>query len=416
MKTKTFPVEKRDIICLFFTFISLLAISRVGVLGGFNIGYSITCGIAFTIGLIYSWKKASGSKLFSVVLYLLSMALIASFSLTNDVVIKVCTIVYLPFLCCFLICNASNNINLKNGTYKSFVTMALKTVDGALTKLEITFKSYIEKITKNKSKNTVYIIVGIIISIPLLCIVLPLLSSSDIAFGSMIKSIFKNAGLLVLSLIITVGVFPFVYSFLFSMRKQSLEEVTAKSGKNKIPNVLFNIVLGTVSVVYCAYAVSQLAYITKTFAFLLPEDFTAAQFARSGFFQMGAISFINFIILAFTAMFVKRNGKKIPASTKALLVFLSIFTIFYISTAIIKMLKYISLYGLTHLRVLTSVFMLMLAVIFIILLLRLFFSKIKYAKAVVIVCTLALLSVSAVDTKTVIAEYIISNTKKAIFR
>ena len=280
-----------------------------------------------------------------------------------------------------------------------------KTIDGTLVKFEVTFKSYIERITKNKSKNAVYIILGVIISVPLLCIVLPLLSSSDIAFGSLVKSIFKNAGLLVLSLIITLGISPFVYSFLFSMRKQSVEDSVVKPSKNKTPNILFNIVLSAVSVVYCAYAVSQLAYITKAFAFLLPEDYTAAQFARSGFFQMGAISFINFLILSLTAMLVKRKGRKIPTSTKGLLVFLCIFTIFYISTAIVKMLKYISLYGLTHLRVLTSVFMVMLAIIFVILLLRLFITKIKYAKAVVLVCTLSLLSVSAVDTKTVIAEY-----------
>ena len=69
------------------------------------------------------------------------------------------------------------------------------------------------------------------------------------------------------------------------------------------------------------------------------------------------------------------------------------------------MLKYISLYGLTHLRVLTSVFMLMLGLIFVVLLFRLFTPKIKYVKAIVIICTVALLCVSVVDTKTVIAEY-----------
>ena len=142
-----------------------------------------------------------------------------------------------------------------------------------------------------------YVIAGIAISIPLLCIVLPLLSSSDIAFASMVKSIFKNAGLLLLSLIIAVIIFPTVYSYNFSMKKQRAEETVNKKATGKLPNIIFNIVLGAVSFVYCAYAVSQLAYITKAFAFLLPEDFTAAEFARSGFFQMGVISFINFFLL-----------------------------------------------------------------------------------------------------------------------
>ena len=67
--------------------------------------------------------------------------------------------------------------------------------------------------------------------------------------------------------------------------------------------------------------------------------------------------------------------------------------------------KYISLYGLTRLRVLTSIFMLMLAVIFIIILLRLIFTKLKYIKAIIIVCTLTMISVSITDINTLIADY-----------
>lgn len=405
MKPKAYQVEKTDIVALFFIFAGLFVLSRIGIIGLFNIGFSIGCAILLIISFIYLWKKEATSKFFSIVLLVLGLLLVSSFSLSADNLIKFCTMVYLPFYATFLMCNVSGNVNLKNGTYKCFINSISKTLDGAFLKLDVTLKSYVEKLSKNKSKNTVYVIAGIAISIPLLCIVLPLLSSSDIAFASMVKSIFKNAGLLLLSLIVTVIIFPTVYSYNFSMKKQQAEEAVNKKATGKLPNIIFNIVLGAVSFVYCAYAVSQLAYITKAFAFLLPEDFTAAEFARSGFFQMGVISFINFLILGLTAMLVKRKGKKIPTSTKALLGFVCLFTVFYISTAIIKMLKYISLYGLTHLRVLTSVFMLMLGLIFVVLLFRLFTPKIKYVKAIVIICTVALLCVSVVDTKTVIAEY-----------
>ena len=121
---------------------------------------------------------------------------------------------------------------------------------------------------------------------------------------------------------------------------------------------------------------------------------------------MGVIAFINFVILFLCATLVKKTeSKKIPISTKSLLIFLCLFTVFYISTAFVKMLKYISLYGLTRLRVLTSVFMLMLAVIFIIILLRLIFTRLKYIKAIILVCTITMISVSVVDINTVIANY-----------
>ena len=75
------------------------------------------------------------------------------------------------------------------------------------------------------------------------------------------------------------------------------------------------------------------------------------------------------------------------------------------------MIKYISLYGLTRLRVLTSAFMIMLAVIFILIILKLLFSKMKYIKPIIAVCTLTLLSVSMVNINSVIADYNYKNYK-----
>ncbi len=121
---------------------------------------------------------------------------------------------------------------------------------------------------------------------------------------------------------------------------------------------------------------------------------------------MGVIAFINFVIIFICSVFVtKTESKKIPTSTRVLLSFLCLFTVFYISTAFVKMMKYISLYGLTQLRVLTSVFMMMLAIIFVILLIKLIFTRLKYIKAIILVCTLTMISISVIDINTVIANY-----------
>ena len=190
------------------------------------------------------------------------------------------------------------------------------------------------------------------------------------------------------------------------MKKKDLAEKNVKEIPDKVSKVILNTILSATALVYLAYLISQLAYITKAFAFLLPDNYSAAEFARSGFFQMGVIAFINFVILFLCATLVKKTeSKKIPDSTKSLLIFLCLFTVFYISTAFVKMMKYISLYGLTRLRVLTSIFMLMLAVIFIIILLRLIFTNLKYIKAIILVCTITMISVSVIDINTVIANY-----------
>ena len=102
MKPKTYQVEKTDIVALFFIFAGIFVLSRIGIIGLFNTGFSIGCAILLTISFIYLWKKEATSKFFSVVLLVLGLLLVSSFSLSADNLIKFCTMVYLPFYNIFL--------------------------------------------------------------------------------------------------------------------------------------------------------------------------------------------------------------------------------------------------------------------------------------------------------------------------
>ncbi len=413
MDNKIYAVKKIDIVALIILFVSAFLVFRIGILGGFNIGFSIGVLIAMVTVIFYAPKNSKGNRLFIVIFSMLIILLILSFSLGANFLTKVCTVLFLPFSFVILVSAISGNVSFLKGDYQIVLGAVVKFFDSAILKIDIPFKSYFNKFAGNNSKKIGYGLVGGLISVPVSIVVLSLLTSSDIAFENLVGELLENIGLLVISLIFAVVVTPFVYSYLFNTKKLTDENKQTKSFKGFADSALFNVILIVVSFVYIAYAVSQLAYITKAFSFLLPEDFTAAEFARSGFFQMGLISFINFILISLSAVFVKRKNKgKIPAFTKALLMFISVFSIFYISTAIIKMLKYISLYGLTSLRVLTSVFMVMLAIIFIILLLRFITPKVKYAKAVLVTCTLALVLVSVIDINPIIAEYNYREYKK----
>ncbi len=413
MNNKVFPIKKSDIIALISILVSSFLMFRIGILGGFNVGFSIGLAIALITTLLYLPKKTKGNRIFIIIFTLLILALIVSFSLGANYVTKACTILFLPFSFVVLVSAVSGNVSFKKGNYQVVLGAVIKFFQNALLKIDVPIRSFLQKITGNNSKRIGYGVIGGVISIPVAIVVLGLLTSSDIAFDNLVGQLFENIGLLAVSLVFAVIVTPFYYSYNFNIKKGTIEEKNTKPFKGFADSTLFNVVLTVVSVVYIAYCVSQLAYITKAFSFLLPEDFTAAEFARSGFFQMGLISFINFLLISLSAIFIKRkNGGKIPVITKALLMFISLFSIFYISTAIIKMLKYISLYGLTSLRVLTSVFMVMLAVIFLVLMLRFITPKVKYAKVVLITCTLALVLVSVIDINPIIAEYNYREYKK----
>lgn len=406
MNKKTYPVLKTDFIGFILTVISIFVTVRLGIFNGFNFGYTLGVSAVILTSFIYLFNKESKDKIFSILLLIGALVLSAGYSVTSDSLIKIIAFWYILFICATMLATISGNSNAQSGTYTYFLNTVQKSFNAVFDNFTLPFRSAKESAKGGKSKNALYLLIGLGISFPILCVILPLLSTSDLAFGNLISSLFEDAFILIGAIILTVIITPLIFAFLFSMKKKDLSEKNVKEIPDKVSKVILNTILSATAVVYLAYLVSQLAYITKAFAFLLPDNYSAAEFARSGFFQMGVIAFINFVILFLCATLVKKTeSKKIPDSTKSLLIFLCLFTVFYISTAFVKMMKYISMYGLTRLRVLTSIFMLMLAVIFIIILLRLIFTKLKYIKAIILVCTITMISVSVVDINTVIANY-----------
>ncbi len=406
MNKKTYPVLKTDFIGFILTAISIFITIRLGAINGFNFGFTLGGFALITTGLIYLSSKESKDKGFCIFLTICALVLCTGYSVTDDGLMKFLAFLYIAFIFVILFTTISANNNAKNGTYTFVFNAIQKSVYSVFDNFMLPFRSVKVSSKEGKSKSALHLLIGLGISFPILCIILPLLTTSDLAFGNMISNLFEDSFVLIGSIFSTIVITPIFFTFFFSMKKKDSTEIVAQAIPDKISKVILNTILSTTAVVYIAYIVSQLAYITKAFSFLLPEDYSAAEFARSGFFQMAVIAFINFVILFLCSTLVKKTeSRKIPTSTKSLLVFLCLFTIFYISTAFVKMMKYISMYGLTRLRVLTSVFMLMLAVIFIIILFKLFFTRLKYIKAIILVCTITMISVSVFDINTVIANY-----------
>lgn len=397
---------KKDLIGLAISAVLLFLVSYLGIINLFNFGFTVTMGVFTVFVYIYLYKKQANSKIFNNFSLISALLLISSFSINNDGLIKFISVLYLAFLLVISFSGVSGNNKDSDSNYNWFFGAFIKPSLSALSNIFTPFMSAKNSVNSGKGKNVSSVLIGVLVAVPVLFVIVPLLSSSDIAFEAVISKIFTNTSLIISSLVLTAILLPVFYSLIFYLEKSSLVEVEDKKKDIKKLSVMgINSFLISISFVYLFYLFTQLAYIVDAFAFVLPEDYTAAEFARSGFFQMAVIVFINFVILGLTAIKVNRENAKLPNSTKAILLFISSFTIFYISTAIIKMAKYISLYGLTRLRVLTSVFMIMLAIIFIIIILKLIITKFKYVKPIIVVCTLTLLSISMININTVIAEY-----------
>lgn len=135
-----------------------------------------------------------------------------------------------------------------------------------------------------------------------------------------------------------------------------------------LPQLLVFAAVTPVLAVYVLFFISQFAYYTSAFTGVLPSGYSYAEYARSGFFELCAVMAINSLIELFIHLFVRRSGKNVPARVYTALIGIS--TLILAATAWAKMLLYVDTYGLTLSRVYTLWFMLAMALLFIVLLIK----------------------------------------------
>ena len=404
---KIYSFNNKDFYFLIFSTVSIFLCIRLGLLNGFNLGFSITYSVLSLGALAYVCSRNAKNKLLYFVMLVLNLILTASFTLYDNNVLKFLIVLVVLFITGMVLNGLSGTALCDDGTFLKFADIFY--VGGIEPFMNIS-KLFTSLITEFKKRNNKFVMVipGILLAIPMLVVIIPLLSSADAAFNTIVEKVFSNVALLILSLVLTVVAVPVFSSYGFSLARgitrDKNKSLNSKPGKMSV--VFLNTFLSVIGFIYVVFLVSQLAYISDTFAFLLPEGFSAAEFARSGFFQMSAITALNLIITFLVSVLEKpkANGR-LPVSTKLILTFFTAFSLFLTVNSFIRMSMYIEMYGLTRLRVLTSVFMIMLCVIFIIVLIRIFFEKFRYINFILITCALTCVVVSVTNIDTYISKY-----------
>lgn len=213
----------------------------------------------------------------------------------------------------------------------------------------------IASLFRNRSKNWLYIVLGIIIALPLLAIVMALLSSADAVFGEVIRSIGRalTGDYLTYLLRIAAAFFfgLFLYSGLYSLRRDSAEQEFA-SPVFKISHLLTGTILVLVDIVYAMFVVIQFAYLFGGADQLPVSGMSYAEYARSGFFELVFIGFINLAIVL-TAVSVTRSEQRSSLVIRILCTALIGMSLVILASAAFRMSMYISEYAMSILRLLT---------------------------------------------------------------
>ncbi len=245
-------------------------------------------------------------------------------------------------------------------------------------------------------KNAGYILGGLLIALPLTCIVAALLCEADENMSALLGKFLKippdDILILVPHLLFGIIIGCLIYSTLYSATHKtiSLDAETCEKkaeGFRFIPNLMLYAGVTPLCVLYILYAVSQMNYFMGGFMGTLAEGYTYAEYARKGFFELCWVCVINLAVIAGIGFFARMTGSVKPLLLKIYSIFLNFCSLFLAGTAIAKMFLYIKYYGMTRLRIYTTWFMFLLIIGFVVLIIRQFRYSLNIGKIAYIVFT-----------------------------
>ena len=385
-KKKEVDFGKSDyIFCGIFAAISI-CIVFFGLFGGMGIGFTVSSLALVAAMTVYLIKKDQ------VTVFSVSSVVISAFS----------CIVFVLYHDDFLSQAIAFLILIASGVLYTVSLCDKAVADNFAGVLRLLYASIISPLENfavpatalfrhDKKKNALQVLIAFLAAIPVLAVVIPLLVSSDAAFEGLVTKIISSLGMSLLKLICSALLFMLIFAFAVSC-KFRLFETDAKPAdltKARVIKTTFSITfLSIISFVYLVYILSQTAYFFSAFSGILPAgyEFSFAEYARRGFFETEIIAFINLIILTLSlTLTVRREDGKLNVAFKALITFISAFTVLFIATAISKMIMYIGQYGLTRLRLFTSVFMVATAVVIIAFIVRVYVPRLNCMKYAVLI-------------------------------
>ncbi len=245
-----------------------------------------------------------------------------------------------------------------------------------------------KKVCIKKESHVLAILLGILFAGICIALVLPLLLAADAGFARLVYQLLSGllSGIMgwLSNIFSFLGIFSFfsqiifiipVAFFLYGLGYGCIHTPTnhdytkqmvhkAQTSARIVPKITVSVALFTLCAVYIVFIMVQINYLFGAFGGTLPDGFSYAEYARRGFFELCAIAAINLAILL-AANIVSR----IPRSENRLLricnLCIAVLTLLLLTTAAAKMGLYIAAYGLTVKRVMVSVFLVWIAVVFV---------------------------------------------------
>lgn len=368
------------------------------------------------------FEITASKKLFWAVMLLFTIP----FSITANMFIKFLLVCFLIVCGVYWVFSSCRKLPFSKA---AFINVFKAVFEVPFSKFGACPKALFNTNSKKGSKNLVFAIIGIICAFPFTIFIANLLMQADENMEKLLNNIFGNIfdNLVsnVVIFLIGIPIALYLFGMLYGNAKldngiKTVSDESVEVGLNTakfIPNAFTFAFVTPVCVLYALYFAIQIRYFVSAFMNILPENFTYANYARQGFFELFGVAFINALVILLMNIFSKSSKSEKNTGVKIYSVIICFFTLVLIASALSKMIMYMNIYGLTPLRLYTSWFMVLLALLFIATILKQFAPKFSIVKssAAIFVIMFALLSFSCPDAiiaKTNIEMYKAGKTKE----
>lgn len=364
-------------LCLVFAFLFCQAVPVTDHPTG---GFLLILGLFLTAILVFRFKKLKPVCPFAPISALvISAALILT---ESPFLVKLAYTYALACYCYFVYAAFGNRIEsgFSDYIYIDFIRILFVLPFRSMTAL------FPAAFTKSKgSRLALKLLIGIGIAIIPTVIILSLLSYDE-GFMKILDDIFsldsQQVVHTVFSLIFTLPLAMYGFG-LYASASKGQNNITASDCQTNLkraqilPQITAIAAVTPILFLYVIFFISQWQYYISGFTGVLPQNFSYAEYARQGFFELCVVSVINLLMITAIAFFIKRNEQNKSIILKIVTPLFCISTLILISTAIAKLIMYIDYYGLTQKRIYAMWLMVVIGIVFLVITLGQFIRKIK---------------------------------------
>ena len=402
-----FSTGKKELLFALGILVSALALCNFTLFGGYHLGFSIAAIACIFCTCSYLLTKGRKLTPYTLGLLGLSCVIAAGFCRSADSFVKSVMLLFLFFsvnLGLALLAGQNRHkpagITCLGDAFFSFFNLGIGRLPQSFRGLKRTFQNGGAAVKKGSA-----ILVGLLIAVPILAVMIPLLVRADAAFDGLLQLLpdfdfFE----LVVTAIFGFGLWCVLYTQGVALYHAPKDDSCRTATRKGISVITVNTVLCSVNLLYTVYLLSQLAYFAGGFSGILPEEYTFAEYARRGFFEMALLCAIDLGIIGLSLGLVNKEGRA-PLSTRLLCLGICAVTLFFVAAASGKMFLYIGSYGLTRLRLLTQIIMLFMALVAVLVAIWLFIPRFPYMKAILLAGLVIGSTVLWADVDTQVAAY-----------